>query len=158
LIGTLLVTALIVNASEAQAPIETNTSDVWVYQTIEQKITEKEYLYNLFSRAGLNWRFYQIEIIYFEESRCNLNINCKKPLKWFKSFIDLQAKNPSSSALGIGQFLNGTWENYECLGDRTNFYDTADCTLKAVQINGIKDWCADPSMVSKLSNYDISCG
>lgn len=40
------------------------------------------------------------------------------------------AKSPKSTATGIFQIINGTWEGHGCVGDRRNYKDNIACAKK----------------------------
>lgn len=46
-----------------------------------------------------------------------------------ESGFDRTAKNPSSTAAGIYQFLDSTWNNY-CIGNKLDSYASVDCFMK----------------------------
>lgn len=46
-----------------------------------------------------------------------------------ESGFNPQAKNKTSSASGLYQFINSTWNNY-CTGDRMNAEDNAQCFME----------------------------
>ena len=47
-----------------------------------------------------------------------------------ESSWDVDADNPHSTASGLAQFLDSTWEGY-CEGDKDNPYDQIKCLVKA---------------------------
>lgn len=53
-----------------------------------------------------------------------------------------EIKNPNSSALGLYQFLTGTWDGL-CEGERINPNDNADCAMRLISEGGITHWTAD---------------
>lgn len=50
------------------------------------------------------------------------------------------AANPSSSAKGIFQILDGTWRVYGCTGDVYNNHDNIDCAIKIYKRSGFSPW------------------
>lgn len=51
-----------------------------------------------------------------------------------ESRLDRYAKNPNSSAKGVGQFINKTWENY-CGGDVYDYQDNVICFMDVYSVN-----------------------
>lgn len=51
-----------------------------------------------------------------------------------------EAKNPNSTAKGLFQILNGTWEDFECPGDVLNAYDNLNCGYKILKEGGKQHW------------------
>ena len=49
--------------------------------------------------------------------------------------LDPYAKNKTSSAKGIFQFIDGTWKHY-CSGDVYNFVNNIDCFYKVLKMDG----------------------
>lgn len=66
-----------------------------------------------------------------------------------ESQLNPKAQNPKSSAKGIYQILDSTWGN--CKGDPLNAEDNIECAMKLYKKDGVRHWCADPSMRYKLS-------
>lgn len=56
-----------------------------------------------------------------------------------ESDYNYKAKNPSSSASGICQYLTSTW-NYQCEGDIWSIHDQAKCALKDLRAGRRKQW------------------
>lgn len=52
------------------------------------------------------------------------------------------ADNPNSTAYGVFQILIGTWNDYDCTGDRGNPADNIACARKIYDARGTKDWNA----------------
>ena len=53
-------------------------------------------------------------------------------LIWRESKWDPKAQNPHSTAYGLGQFLNGTWETVGCV-KTSDPYKQLDCTKKYIE-------------------------
>lgn len=53
-----------------------------------------------------------------------------------------EIKNPNSSATGLFQFVDKTWDGL-CKGERTNPTDNADCAMRLISEGGISHWTAD---------------
>lgn len=53
-----------------------------------------------------------------------------------------KAKNPTSSAKGLFQIIDGTWRHFECEGDPLNGSDNYRCGMKILEKNGTRDWDA----------------
>lgn len=62
-------------------------------------------------------------------------------LAHIESRFDPNAKNPTSTATGIYQFLSGTW-NANCFGDRKNPEDNIRCAMRILgeDKTGIRHW------------------
>ncbi len=60
------------------------------------------------------------------------------------------AKNPSSSAKGLLQILDGTWQSFQCEGNVLNGNDNFQCGLKIAQESGLHHWNASRSCWNKL--------
>lgn len=50
------------------------------------------------------------------------------------------AKNPYSSAKGLMQILDGTWEEFECEGDPLDPIDNINCGKKIYDRDGLRPW------------------
>jgi len=50
------------------------------------------------------------------------------------------AKNPNSSAKGIFQIINGTWQHFKCEGDVLNAEDNIKCGVKILKGQGLAAW------------------
>lgn len=96
--------------------INTENNFCTIQKTIPQKIIEYSYTINLNPKTALNI------------AQCESN-------------YDPTAKNPSSSASGVFQFIDSTWEHY-CEGDVFNEDDNIKCALDIMKERGYKDWNA----------------
>lgn len=65
-------------------------------------------------------------------------------IKWCESRNDPLAQNPKSTADGLYQILDGTWEHFECEGDKLNPDDNTRCAYKIAQ-DGLHHWNASKS-------------
>lgn len=80
-------------------------------------------------------------------------------LAFIESRFDPDADNPHSTAQGLYQFLNGTW-NTHCSGDRDHPYDNANCALWMIahpeeSEGGLKHWLADENTKRKLKQAGL---
>ncbi len=66
-----------------------------------------------------------------------------------ESNLDPTAKNASSTASGLFQILNGTWEAYGCVGDVFEATDNIDCARKIFYKEGTKPWEASRTIWEK---------
>lgn len=57
-----------------------------------------------------------------------------------ESGFNTNAKNPSSTASGLFQFLTGTFYGYGCLGSPFTWTDSVACAVKAYRISGFAPW------------------
>jgi hypothetical protein len=60
------------------------------------------------------------------------------------------AKNPASTAKGLFQILDGTWNNFQCEGNVLDAEDNYQCGLKIAQTSGLHHWNASKSCWGKL--------
>lgn len=60
-------------------------------------------------------------------------INCESEWK-------VDARNPNSSAKGLTQIIDSTWNYYKCNGDQNNGRDNINCSLKIIKKNGLTAW------------------
>lgn len=69
-----------------------------------------------------------------------------------ESQLNPTAKNPNSTAKGIYQWLDGSWESF-CDGNVLNYRDNIDCTMKVLgkDIKNIKHWTVDANTKEKLA-------
>lgn len=51
-----------------------------------------------------------------------------------------EARNPNSSAKGLMQIIDGTWEHFDCSGDVLNAYDNLACGMKILSTSGKHHW------------------
>lgn len=59
-----------------------------------------------------------------------------------ESTFDPTAKNPYSTASGVYQILNGTWNDYDCAGDVFDPTDNITCARKIYDKEGTTPWNA----------------
>jgi hypothetical protein len=69
---------------------------------------------------------------------------------------DPQAKNPTSSAKGLLQIIDSTWENFQCNGDPLNGEDNLRCGRKILINSGIHHWNPSRACWSKLVDNQLS--
>lgn len=76
------------------------------------------------------------------ESLCNTktNKNCIPNNGKEGIGVDPKAKNPHSSARGWFQIIAGTWYSNDCVGDKYNFKDNANCAIKIMKSSGYYPW------------------
>lgn len=60
-----------------------------------------------------------------------------------ESGLNPKAKNPNSTASGVFQFINSTWNHY-CKGDVFNAKDNVTCAVDLIADGGLSHWRADP--------------
>ena len=75
-------------------------------------------------------------------------------LGFIESRYDPSARNPSSTATGLFQFIDSTWDYY-CEGDRIDPYDNARCAMERIADGGLWHWTADPNIKSKLARLGL---
>lgn len=85
------------------------------------------------------------QIIRDESNRFGVDENLSLDTAEFESGFDPLIKNhEGSSARGVYQYIDKTWEDF-CEGDRNNPVDNTRCFMKMVkEDNGIRHWTADP--------------
>lgn len=66
-----------------------------------------------------------------------------------KGGVDCNQKNPNSSAEGCFQILTGTWNGYNCTGDRRDVNAGIACARKIYEARGTVDWNASKSSWGK---------
>lgn len=59
-----------------------------------------------------------------------------------ESRFNPKARNPTSSAKGLYQIVNGTWKDHNCTGNVLNAEDNIKCAVKLHDKNGTRDWDA----------------
>jgi hypothetical protein len=59
------------------------------------------------------------------------------------------AKNGTSSATGIFQFLWGTWDSNRCPGEKWDSRDNTDCAIKVYKLRGDQPWHASEACWNK---------
>lgn len=57
-----------------------------------------------------------------------------------ESGYDEQAKNPNSSAKGLMQVIDGTWEDFDCGGNVLDAEDNLVCGMKILSESGKHHW------------------
>lgn len=62
------------------------------------------------------------------------------------------AANPSSSAKGLLQIIDGTWSSFGCAGNVYNSKDNMSCGLKIATQSGLHHWNESKSCWIKLVN------
>ena len=66
-----------------------------------------------------------------------------------ESEFNPSACNPVSSACGLFQFIDSTWETY-CTGDRFDPYDNTKCAMERLSAGELWHWTADKNTKRKL--------
>ena len=79
--------------------------------------------------------------------------NLALDLARFESNFNPLAKNPSSTAKGIYQWLDGSWKAH-CEGSVTSTKDNVECTMRILANGGLHHWLAD----SNTKNFLIKKG
>ena len=76
-----------------------------------------------------------------------------KKIIWCESKDDPTAKNPKSTAYGICQFIDGTWEyvqeKWDMKLDRDNYYDQYYACERLLKEEGVKHWKSSKRCWSK---------
>lgn len=69
-----------------------------------------------------------------------------------ESQLNPKAKNPRSTAKGVYQWIDSSWDSF-CEGDVLNHRDNIDCTMKVLgkDIKNIKHWTVDANTKDKLA-------
>lgn len=61
---------------------------------------------------------------------------------WDGTKLDPMADNPTSTADGIFQIIDGTWAAFRCEGVKKNAYDNVRCAVKIASTSGLHHWDA----------------
>lgn len=77
-------------------------------------------------------------------------------IAYAESGLDPEAQNASSTAEGIYQILKGTWEAYDCSGDRLNATDNINCAMKIMKQSGYHAWDASAKTWLKLPYTNLN--
>lgn len=79
----------------------------------------------------------------------DVNYSLAKSIAWCESQYNPYAQNPNSSATGLYQFLNGTWNHYALLHwgtleghSPTDYGDNAELGVWVIANYGTSDWDA----------------
>lgn len=90
-------------------------------------------------------------IAYYSELY-GVDYSLAKNIAWCESEYDPSAKNASSTASGLYQFLTGTWNHYALLHwgtltghDRNDYGDSAELGVWVIANYGTTDWDASAS-------------
>jgi len=70
-----------------------------------------------------------VEEIVLQSQEYGVNTDTALRIAWCESRYDDYARNPESTATGVYQFLNSTWE-YACTGDALNYKDNIRCFME----------------------------
>lgn len=82
------------------------------------------------------------------------DVNLMKNIAWCESNFIEDAQNPHSTAGGVMQYLDSTFENY-CSGDKFDADDNIRCAAKMISNGGISHWNASRGCWSELAiNWD----
>jgi len=74
-----------------------------------------------------------------------LSVPIMKRIAYCESFFIPNAENNSSSATGLFQIIDGTWDYFGCQGERTNVEDNVVCAMKIATEGGLHHWNASAS-------------
>ena len=78
------------------------------------------------------------------------NVNLALDLAYWESRYDTSARNASSTAKGVFQYLDGTWKTY-CSGNQFDHNDNVDCAVRMLYDQELlKHWSADENICGKL--------
>ena len=66
-----------------------------------------------------------------------------------ESHFDPSAWNCNSSAKGIFEILDGTWNHFKCVGNPFHALDNIACARKIYDANGTRDWNASKHVWGK---------
>ncbi|MBC8307411.1 MAG: hypothetical protein H8E55_68060 [Pelagibacterales bacterium] len=122
--------------------IAANSPYMSIYRYIDE-VHKNEELYQYFIKKSIETK---IDIIYNTPfADCLIN---------YESGWNPESKNPASTAHGLGQFLDSTWDNVnKALGghlDRHNQYDQIDAFTYLLSTEGYKHWEVYPSCIHLL--------
>lgn len=56
--------------------------------------------------------------------------------------LDPAADNPTSTADGLFQIIDGTWRQFGCQGSKKDAVDNATCAMKIASTSGLHHWDA----------------
>lgn len=91
------------------------------------------------------------ELIVDEAKRQGVRSDFALFLAQVESNFNPNAKNPRSSATGLFQFIDGTWQG-NCEGNRLDPKDNTRCAMELLGSGGIHHWTVDPRTAKKLRN------
>lgn len=97
---------------------------------IEEIVREDKSLFELKEQASPEKRSESsiLDEIYKQADRYGVERDLALKIAICESNLDPRAKNPSSTAKGIYQFISSTWENY-CDGNVFNYKDNITCFM-----------------------------
>ena len=90
-----------------------------------------------------------IGIIEREAKTYGVNPELALYLAKIESNYEPRAKNPSSTAKGIYQWIDSSWSE-NCQGDVYDPVDNIVCAMKTISKGGLRHWTADKTIKSKL--------
>lgn len=72
----------------------------------------------------------------------DVNEHVMLEIAWAESRYKPHAQNPYSSAGGVFQIIDGTWEAFGCKGDKYNPYQNIICAATIAKTSGFHHWNA----------------
>lgn len=109
---------------------QTTTSNVWRFKTIpesqaQEAKAQEEYLYH--NDPVINYIYKTFGV---EEGKSALKVaQCE-------SSLNPEAESNISSASGLYQIIDGTWNLFKCTGDPYNAFDNVNCAKKIFDHTG----------------------
>lgn len=80
-----------------------------------------------------------VKLIHTTSKEFNADYTLCLNIAWCESRLIPMAKNASSTASGIYQFIDSTFELY-CKGDKLNPYDNIRCGVKLISLGKVQHW------------------
>ena len=71
-------------------------------------------------------------------------------LAWLESQLNPLAKNPKSTAKGVFQWLDGSWNALCFGGDVWKAEDNIQCAIRTIKFGGLRHWTIDPNICAGL--------
>jgi len=152
--ATIALALLTVQAAEMRMeemglkpPINTSSSPVGVLYQIEEKEAPEGRILRL--NEGQITSSTIKELIIATAQDYGVDVKLALDLAWAESQFKPNAKNGSSTAKGIFQFINKTWNDY-CEGSVFEAEANIMCAIKLLDKGGLRHWSVDKTICGML--------